>query len=116
MSNTRTYRWYTSHDTYPGRDDYYETERPDSEPMFQETKSGNIQKSLEPLGILDLVPNFENFKPLIDAYSTWWKKVEESWTNYEEESKKGSYLVSLHWILGRILQDPTSIGRSSSTS
>jgi hypothetical protein len=104
----RTYRFYTTHNTYPGRDDYYETEKPgDGVPLFQETRNSNIQKSLECLDILDKVPTLDNFKPLIDMYSEWWEKVDKNWNEYENASKKGNgHLVSLHWILGRVLQDP----------
>lgn len=107
--NTRTYRWYTSHDTYVGRDDYYSTD--DDQSLFSETHSHNIETALEPLGILDEVPNFDNLIPLVDEYSKWWERVDKSWKVYENAQKARSHLVALHWILGRIIQDPTLTDR-----
>lgn len=104
MKDVNTYRWFTTHNTYAEREDYFET---DDHGIFTESHPKNLQKSLEPLGVLDEVPTFENFKILSDMYSEWWKTVEESWTNYEKEKQKeSSHLIALHWILGRVIQHP----------
>lgn len=103
----RTYRWFTTHDTYndcEGEDGYYETEKPgDGEPLFKETTGKNLQKALKCLDILDQVPTLDNFRPLVDMYSKWWETVEVSWKNYENGEP---HLVALHWILGRVIQHP----------
>jgi hypothetical protein len=91
----RTYRWYTTHNTYAPGADYSET---------SEMEGVNLQKGLDRLDILDKVPTLENFKPLVDMYSEWWKTVEVSWKNYENGEP---HLVTLHWILYRVLQDPS---------
>lgn len=103
----RTYRWFTTHDTYnecDGEDGYYDTEKGEGTPLFEETTGGRLQKSLKCLDILDKVPTLDNFRPLVDMYTKWWETVEVSWKNYENGEP---HLVALHWILGRVLQHPS---------
>lgn len=99
--NDRTYGWYATHDTYVGCDDFYET---DDRGISKETHSSNLKKGLQELGVLDQVPTLENFKPLIDMFTAWWEKVDKDWSEYTRQN--GGPLVVLHWVLGRILQDP----------
>jgi hypothetical protein len=101
MTEKRTYRWYTTHDTYVGRDEYYET---DDRGIFSETHSRGLQKALG--DIIDLVPDFDNFTPRSLEYQEWYNKVDKDWNEFEKAKKEGSYLVAWHWIGGRILQDP----------
>ena len=77
---SRTYKWYTTHNFFPGESKPYTTGE-----CVNDSSPKTHQENLKELGVLDLVPTFENFKPLIDMYEEWWKTVEQDWSNFTSE-------------------------------
>jgi len=103
---TRTYDWYLRRSPARGHTDKWYVEKDITR------KGGNCPSSqdhidhYEKLGILHEVPTLENFKPLVDMYVAWYRKVGEDWSLFQEEEAKGGLLVTLHWTLSGFLHDP----------
>jgi hypothetical protein len=99
-----TYGWYTKTHFLPGGE-YFIVDRTGVKPCFEECDESLQDHNLKELGVFDKVPTPENMNPLIDMYSTWWETVEKDWNEYTKNQR--GPLVTLHWILSQVLQDPT---------
>lgn len=102
MSNKHTYEWYITHDFLPGGSEYESLDDSLNAPSKK-----TMRKNFDDLGVLHLVPDLDNFRPLVEMYTSWYTtKVKESWANFTKEEK--GPLVTLHWTLGTIVEDPTT--------
>lgn len=99
----KTYGWYVDnhYDTIDGK--FYEADKT-VRPVFIEAEPELQRQNLKKLGIHDEVPTLENFKPIIDQYAEWWKKIEENCNVLVEDEESPN--TTLHHVLSQVLYDP----------
>lgn len=102
---TRTYGWYVLHSPRTGhKDEWYEN---DPDARYANAPSPRVHlEHFQKLGLLDTVPTFDNFVPLLDQYMEWYKRVDENWNIFTQEEKAKGLMVTLHWTLSHVLCDP----------
>lgn len=95
MKNDRTYGWYVLNDFRSGESKVYKDE------LLVHLKN------FEKLGLLDQVPTFDTFVPLVEKYTEWYKGVNKDWKIYKKEEQSEGLMYTLHWTLHTIVSDPT---------
>ena len=97
--DTRTYGWYATHHLFT--DGTFSDTTRGGDPVNAPSWKTNL-KNLEALGVKDLVPSVDNYRPLLQMWEEWEKK---SWT--ERMKEPGHPCETLHWILNDVLKDTT---------